>query len=201
MEKGVPVIALLTRDKVQNDVINAINEVKARGADIIGISTFPHPSFNLYLPVPESGETQAIMNIIPLQLLAYYLGVKLGNDVDKPRNIAKKRYRKITIRSFQSWWGVLFLHSDRLLYAIDKDWVFPSSRATELAKLPLLSALFSSPLTKYRHLAQFSLYLNCCRGNRFTLFWFYNRKAVFSPTSWDCMLFFSMFFRTGVVEK
>lgn len=89
MEKGVPVIALLSKDKVQNDVVNAINEVKARGAEIIGISSDPNKSFDFFLPVPNTGETQAIMNIIPLQLLAYYLSVELGNDIDKPRNIAK----------------------------------------------------------------------------------------------------------------
>ncbi len=89
MEKGVPVIVLLSNDKVRQDVINAIDEVKARGSEVIGISPNNYENFDYWVPVSETGETQAIMNIIPLQLLAYYVALELGNDIDKPRNIAK----------------------------------------------------------------------------------------------------------------
>jgi len=89
MEKGVPVIAVVSNDAVRSDVINAINEVKAREATVIGIAPEEHDSFDYYLKVPDMGETSAILNIIPLQLLSYYMSVKLGNSVDKPRNIAK----------------------------------------------------------------------------------------------------------------
>lgn len=77
IEKGVPVIAVLSNDKTESEVLNAVNEVRARGADVTVITSI------------DKGETSAIMNIIPLQLLAYYMTVKLGNNVDKPRNIAK----------------------------------------------------------------------------------------------------------------
>lgn len=89
MEKGVPVIVVASEDIAYNDVINAVNQVRARGADVIGISSKPHPGFSYYIPVPDTGETSAIINVIPLQLLAYYMAVELGNNVDKPRNIAK----------------------------------------------------------------------------------------------------------------
>ncbi len=89
IEKGVPVIFILSHDVVRNDVINAINEVKARGAEVIGISPDNHRSFDFHIKVPDTGETSAIINIIPLQLLAYYMAVKLKHNVDKPRNIAK----------------------------------------------------------------------------------------------------------------
>lgn len=89
MEKGVPVIVAVSEDIAKGDVINAVNEVRARGAWVVGISPKPHDSFDYYLPVPDTGETSAIMNIIPLQLLAYYMAALLGNNVDKPRNIAK----------------------------------------------------------------------------------------------------------------
>lgn len=89
MENGVPVIAVLSNDPVKSDIINAVNEVKARGATIIGIGPEKHESFDYYLPVPDTSETSAIMNVVPLQLLAYYLAVEMGNNVDKPRNIAK----------------------------------------------------------------------------------------------------------------
>lgn len=89
MEKGVPVVVVISEDVAKDDVINAVNQVKARGATVIGISPKPHADFDYYLPVSDTGETSAIMNIIPLQLLAYYMAVELGNNVDKPRNIAK----------------------------------------------------------------------------------------------------------------
>lgn len=89
MEEGVPVIAALSEDDVKNDVLNAISQVRARGAVVYGIAPEQNPNFDHYLPVPDTGETSSIMNLIPLQLLAYYMAVTLGNNVDRPRNIAK----------------------------------------------------------------------------------------------------------------
>ncbi len=89
MEEGIPVIVVLSNDGVKSDVLNAVNEVKARGAEIIGILSEKTANFDFQIIVPETGETSSIMNVIPLQLLAYFLAVKLGNNVDKPRNIAK----------------------------------------------------------------------------------------------------------------
>ena len=89
MEKGVPVVVATSNDVAQEDVANAINQVKARGATVIGISPVKHPGFDYHLKVSDSGETSAIANIIPLQLLAYYMAVELKHNVDKPRNIAK----------------------------------------------------------------------------------------------------------------
>ena len=89
MEKGIPVITVLSNDEAQKDVINAINQIKTRGAEIIGIANQKNTDFDFYLPVPEVGEASAIMNVIPLQLLAYYMALNLGNNIDKPRNIAK----------------------------------------------------------------------------------------------------------------
>ncbi len=89
IEKEVPVIAAVSEDIVKSDLLNAIHEVKARGAHIIAIAPKPHPDYDTYIMVPDCGEPTAIMNVIPLQLLAYYMAVELGNNVDKPRNIAK----------------------------------------------------------------------------------------------------------------
>ncbi len=89
MEKGTPVIAVVSKDSLQSDVLNAIHEVKARGARVFGIAPSPSPHFDSYLPTPECGETSAIFNVVPLQLLAYEMAVMRGNNVDKPRNIAK----------------------------------------------------------------------------------------------------------------
>ncbi len=89
MEKGVPVIAVISDDQSRSDMLSAVNEVKARGATIIAIAPENNETFDEYLPVPLVEKTSAIINVIPLQLLAYYMTVALGNNVDKPRNIAK----------------------------------------------------------------------------------------------------------------
>lgn len=79
IEKNVFTIALISPDDSLSDLTNAINEIKSRGGTVI---IFDQSS-------QIDTEISAIFNIIPLQLLAYYLAVKLGNNVDKPRNIAK----------------------------------------------------------------------------------------------------------------
>lgn len=89
IERGVPVIVVLSEDQAKFDVINAVNEVRARGAKVLAISPIDNDNFDYCIKVPDTGETSAIMNIIPLQLLAYYMAVSLGHNVDKPRNIAK----------------------------------------------------------------------------------------------------------------
>lgn len=89
IEDGMPVLVVVSNDSVKSDVQNAINEVKARGGQVIAISPEKLPNLDFSLTVPDTGETSSILNTIPLQLLAYYMAVKLGNNVDKPRNIAK----------------------------------------------------------------------------------------------------------------
>ncbi|MEK7509295.1 MAG: glutamine--fructose-6-phosphate transaminase (isomerizing) [Patescibacteria group bacterium] len=89
MEPGVPVVAIVSNDALRSDVLNAIHEVKARGAFVTGVAPSAAKEFDQTLLVPDTKETSAIMNIIPLQLLAYYMAVHLGTNVDKPRNIAK----------------------------------------------------------------------------------------------------------------
>lgn len=89
MEKGVPVIVAISNDSVKGDVLNAVSQIKARGAYVIGIGPENGKEFDFYLNVPDLGDTSSIFNVIPLQLLAYYMAVGLGNNVDRPRNIAK----------------------------------------------------------------------------------------------------------------
>lgn len=89
MEPGVSVIALFSNDKTVSDVMNAVDEVSLRGAEVIGIGPTSHEKFVKHISVPDMGELGALINLIPLQLLAYYMAVALGNNVDKPRNIAK----------------------------------------------------------------------------------------------------------------
>ena len=89
MEEGVPVIVAISNDDVKADVLNAVHEVSARGASVIGLAPERHDAFEGYRHIPDTGETSAITTIIPLQLLAYHMAVSLGHNADKRRNLAK----------------------------------------------------------------------------------------------------------------
>ena len=89
-----PVIGLATQGEVYEKTLSNIKEVKARDAKVIGITfrgdTDLQKSVDevLYLPSTLS-ELAPILTVVPLQLLAYYVAVARGCDVDKPRNLAK----------------------------------------------------------------------------------------------------------------
>ncbi|MCK4552098.1 MAG: glutamine--fructose-6-phosphate transaminase (isomerizing), partial [Tenericutes bacterium] len=90
IEEGVPVIAIITQKSINKNTRSNIQEVKARGADVLVISTKgtsdPEDDIILrdvhYLLSP-------ILAVIPTQLIAYYKALDLGRDIDKPRNLAK----------------------------------------------------------------------------------------------------------------
>ncbi|KMO86118.1 glutamine--fructose-6-phosphate aminotransferase [Megasphaera cerevisiae DSM 20462] len=91
---GVPVIALATQQDVEEKMISNIKEVKARDAYVIGVvqegDTEVRKTIDSVITIPRSDNfVLPIMTVIPLQLLAYYTAVVRGNDVDKPRNLAK----------------------------------------------------------------------------------------------------------------
>lgn len=87
--EGTPCISMVANDEVKSDIINNTIELKARGAHIIGISPEKHEVFDEWIKVPDVGVASPLVNIIPVQLLAYYLGVLRGLDPDMPRNLAK----------------------------------------------------------------------------------------------------------------
>ena len=89
IEKGTPCIALCAEDETWDDTISNATEVKARGGFIIGVSPKNNEIFDVWLETPECGLAQGIANLIPVQLLAYYLGITRGCSVDTPRNLAK----------------------------------------------------------------------------------------------------------------
>lgn len=89
IEKGMPVIVAISDDGVKSDLITAINEVRLRGAEVIVIGHTREENYDHFVQTEDTGETDAIGNVIPLQLLAYFLAVVLGNNIDKPRHIAK----------------------------------------------------------------------------------------------------------------
>lgn len=87
--EGTPCIALIAEDEVKNDIINNTVELKSRGAKIIGVAPHMHESFDHWIRVPDAGIASPIVNVIPIQLLAYYLSTKRGVNPDMPRNLAK----------------------------------------------------------------------------------------------------------------
>jgi glutamine---fructose-6-phosphate transaminase (isomerizing) len=87
--KGTPCIALIANDEVKQDVISNTMELKARGAYIIGISPEKQDVFDEWIRVPDVGIASPLVNIIPIQLLAYNIAVLRGLDPDMPRNLAK----------------------------------------------------------------------------------------------------------------
>lgn len=89
IEKGVHAVALVPGDKLRNDVLNAVGQIKTRGGTIIGISPTTHSEFDYFIEIPDAGDLTPILSLMPLQLLTYHLTLKLGKSIDKPRNIAK----------------------------------------------------------------------------------------------------------------
>ncbi len=89
IEKGTPCIALMGNDEFTNDMLSNIMELKARGALIIGIAPKKYDVFDHWIKVPDAAAAQPIVNIIPIQILAYLLAVQRGRDPDMPRNLAK----------------------------------------------------------------------------------------------------------------
>ncbi len=89
VSKGTPAIIFAPNDETRAAIISNAMEFKARGAYIIGISPEKHEVFDEWIKVPDLGIVSPIINIIPGQLLAYFLALEKGNDPDKPRNLAK----------------------------------------------------------------------------------------------------------------
>ncbi|MBI3541595.1 MAG: glutamine--fructose-6-phosphate transaminase (isomerizing) [Deltaproteobacteria bacterium] len=94
IESGLPIIVLAPQDKTYNKVLSNIEEVRARGAHVIGIG-FPGDKAlagrcHDLMTIPKSPwYISPLLLTIPLQLLAYYIADHKGTDVDQPRNLAK----------------------------------------------------------------------------------------------------------------
>lgn len=88
IDKGTPCIVLAPNDETYDAIISNATEIKSRGGIIIGISAKHASIFDEWIEVKDSG-SDLINQIIPLQLLAYYLALIKNLDPDKPRNLAK----------------------------------------------------------------------------------------------------------------
>lgn len=85
IEKGTPCLVLGDDQQI---ISNAM-EIKSRGAFIIGIAVENDPAFDYWIRVPDAGGAQALVSLIPIQILAYHLAIERGLDPDMPRNLAK----------------------------------------------------------------------------------------------------------------
>lgn len=90
IEKGTPVVVLNPSGEAHADSLSNAEELRARGADVIGISDEKDSVYRHYIRVPKVQPKFApIVEAIPLQLLAYHMSVAKRNDPDYPRNLAK----------------------------------------------------------------------------------------------------------------
>ncbi len=94
IEKGTLVVGILTQPALFEKTISNMAECKSRGAFLMGLTTAGNynledtADFTVYIP-RTNPHFAASLAVIPLQLLAYYVSVARGLDVDKPRNLAK----------------------------------------------------------------------------------------------------------------
>ena len=98
IDENMPVVALATHDHVFEKMQGNIQEAKARGGSIIAVTTagdttlnqLLDPKTDFLIEVPATDPLlMPIVIALPLQLLAYYIAVRRGCDVDQPRNLAK----------------------------------------------------------------------------------------------------------------
>jgi len=93
IDTEMPVVVIATKSRVLEKTLSSLEEVKARGAQLIVVATEGEGNFSdveNVLRLPPMPETLSpIVNIIPLQLLAYHIADLRGCDVDQPRNLAK----------------------------------------------------------------------------------------------------------------
>ncbi|HEV2227241.1 MAG TPA: glutamine--fructose-6-phosphate transaminase (isomerizing) [Nitrososphaerales archaeon] len=90
IEKGTPVVVLNPSGDVHEDSLSSAEELKARGADVIGVSDVEDDVYKHYVRLPKvQAKFTPIVEAIPLQLLAYHMAVAKRNDPDYPRNLAK----------------------------------------------------------------------------------------------------------------
>lgn len=94
VDENLPVVFVATKDSYHEKIVSNIQEIKARKGRVVAVISQNDDIIGnmaeASMRVPEADELIApILSVIPMQLLAYYIGVAKGYDVDKPRNLAK----------------------------------------------------------------------------------------------------------------
>lgn len=95
IDKGTPVFVLMPKDRLFEKMLSACQECRARGAYVVAITT-PDAAAKAkgvadkVVLVPQASEfLQPVLNVVPMQFLAYWIAKRLGCDIDQPRNLAK----------------------------------------------------------------------------------------------------------------
>ena len=94
IDEDFPVVAIATGSRVFDKVCSNMQEVKARDGVVIAVTDRPAEELaeiaDEVIQVPHSSDLlQPLVNVVPLQLFAYFVAVRRGADVDQPRNLAK----------------------------------------------------------------------------------------------------------------
>ncbi|MFN2398023.1 MAG: glutamine--fructose-6-phosphate transaminase (isomerizing) [Gemmatimonadaceae bacterium] len=94
IDEHMPVVFIAPHDSVFDKIVSNIHEVKARGGCVIAITSREEPALagklDYEIRIPETIDMfTPVLASVPLQLLAYYIAVKRGANVDQPRNLAK----------------------------------------------------------------------------------------------------------------
>ncbi|MGH7519637.1 MAG: isomerizing glutamine--fructose-6-phosphate transaminase, partial [Gemmatimonadales bacterium] len=94
IDELMPVVFIAPKDGVHQKVVSNVEEVKARGGRVIAIVTEGDTALDKLadhrIEIPETLDLlTTVLSVVPLQLLAYYIAVRRGCNVDQPRNLAK----------------------------------------------------------------------------------------------------------------
>ena len=95
IDKGTPVIVLMPHDALFEKMLSACQECRARGAFVVAVTTKAGAKLaadvaDQVFIVPQTNELlQPVLDVVPLQFLAYWVAKRLGCDIDQPRNLAK----------------------------------------------------------------------------------------------------------------
>jgi len=95
IEKGTPVFILMPEDRLFEKMVSACQECRARGAFVVAITTKTGAKqlkniADKIITVPTTNELlQPVLDVVPLQILAYWIAKRLGCDIDHPRHLAK----------------------------------------------------------------------------------------------------------------
>ena len=94
IDEMMPVVCIAPHDSIFDKIVSNVQEVKARKGKVIAITSQAEPSLvgkiDYEFRIPQTLEMLSpILASVPLQLLAYYIAVKRGSNVDQPRNLAK----------------------------------------------------------------------------------------------------------------
>jgi len=94
IDEHMPVVVVAPQDRVYEKMLSQVEQVRARGGIVIAVASegddFIARKAQYVITVPRTSEMLTpVLTVIPLQLLAYYIAVRRGADVDQPRNLAK----------------------------------------------------------------------------------------------------------------